>query len=565
MATMILEILISGIVLLTQQGKSMLTHVFTKTIFVSSAMLLASIAKADDFQLDAPITHVTLFNSGGAIVTRSATITLPRGSHRIVLNGFTADMDEDYGLRTNASAGIAKITYTEVDEQFIEGASYQRQRDLENQIRKLENIQKDDGAKIEAIDLQLGFLRDIGARSGQQAMDGFQSPDDLMTALERSFTFVKNASGDLLAEKSKISATIADRDREIAALRRALKETGDVETSTMKAAIGVEAPSGGSVTLTTTYLVENADWDLSIEANLDTANNQTEVMLFASVEQQTGEDWTDVNLTLSTNRPVMTIQSNMPTPQYLNLRDKVSIREEKQMALASPRFADRNLEEVIVTGSRITGVNTEFDLEFPIEALVSVAGDYSAQRFSLGSVRAPANFVVRANPNYDETAFLYADTVFSDIPAMNVNRVAVSRDGSFVGTGDWPQLLPNELLKLPFGVDDRVTVDVITVPSEDGDTGIFNRREVTEHKKKFVVTNNHDKAYTFEVFDARPNSMNEDLKIEPVRGTTKPTIMDADGQPGIVIWRKELAPGETWEINHWYRTSFPTDKRLVRQ
>lgn len=543
----------------------MLAYASTKTIFVASALLLATASKADDFQIDAPITNVKVFSSGGAVVTRSATLDLPKGSHRIVLNGFTANMVDDYGLRTNLSAGTATIAYTELDEQFLEGASYERQRELENQIRILEQAQKDDRARIEAVDLQLGFLRNLGTRSGQQAMDSFQSPDDLMAALERSFTFVKNASGDVLSEKSKINATILERDREIEALHRALRETGSLETSTMRAVVGVDAPSAGPITLTTSYLVENADWNLSLEANLDTTNDQTEVMLFGSIKQQTGEDWTDVNLTLSTNRPAMTIQPNMPTPQYLNLQDKATVREEKQMELAARRFADSNMEPVMVTGSRIASASTEFDLEFPIETSVTVPGDYSTQAFNLGSTRAPANFVVRANPNYDDTAFLFSDTIFADIPVLNINRVALTRDGSFVGTGEWPQLLPNELLKLPFGVDDRVAVDVITVPSEDGDTGIFNRRAVNENKKKFMITNNHNKAYTFEIFDARPNSMNEDLKIEPLRGTTTPTTTDVDGQPGIVMWRKELAPGETWEINHWYRISFPTDKRLVRQ
>lgn len=70
---------------------------------------------------------------------------------------------------------------------------------------------------------------------------------------------------------------------------------------------------------------------------------------------------------------------------------------------------------------------------------------------------------------------------------------------------------------------------------------------------------------TIEVLDTRPNSMNEDLEIELLRGSTRTTETDYDDQPGIVMWRKTVATGEKWEINHWYRVSFPTDMSVVQQ
>lgn len=530
-----------------------------------AALMASTSVVAEDFVADAPITGVKIHRNFGAIVTRSFSLDLPAGQHTIKVPDLTDQLNEDYALRASVMSGNAAISQVQLDEVYLPNVGREAQASLLAQLESLEISQSSDRTTIEAINMQLSFIQDMAKDAA--ASGDYSSPADMMEALQQTFDFVKANSGSLLNERQSLESAMKDRADQIKALRRELSQLGGTRESVMEGTLVVSSSASAPVTIAVNYLVEDATWDIDAEANLNTASNETELELYARVIQETDEDWNNVPVALSTTRPSANISISAPGPVYLNLQQQRRQAAQMLDSVRRSRLAESaQVEKVVVTGSRLKQYNSsQFDAELQLSGTISLAADGSEQRFFLLGQSVESEYTIRVVPRSSRSGFIYAKANFEDIPFIEAPYVSIARDSNFVGNGAWPTLQTGHELQLPFGADPKIDVETVTIPSEDGDEGIFNRKQVDETKRRFIVTNNHDVAMTIEVMDARPSSMNEDLEIELLRGSTRTTETDYEGQPGVVMWRKTVAPGEKWEINHWYRVSFPTDMSVVQQ
>ena len=540
------------------------------------AALLASTAiNADDFVADAPISAVKIHRNYGAIVTRSFSIELPAGQHTVTIPQLTDQLDEDYALRASVVSGNASINQVQLDEVFLPNVGRETQAALLAELEALETAQANDRTAIEAINMQLSFIQ--GMAKDAAAGGDYSSPADMMEALQQTFEFVKSNSGTLLNERQALEKTISGRADEISAVRREIEQLGGKREKVNEGTLRVSSPTDGVAEITLSYLVRNATWDIDAEANLNSTDNQTELGFYAEITQQTGEEWFNVPMVLSTTQPTTTIGVNTPRPVYWNI-EELKTYETEEVTVSGSRIKRQSVKKPTLDSFvNVAGALNElpsfgvpyssdtFDAEFNLTDPISVTADNSVQKVLVHQASISTSTNIRVVPSLQNSAFAYAVGEFTGVPFLQNVNVTLLRDNTYVGKGIWPTLQPNEELQLPFGSDPKIDVEVVTIPSEDGGEGIFNRKRVDETKKQFRITNNHSTPMTIEVFDALPNSMNEDMEVELLRGNTGATETDYEDQPGVVMWRETVAPGETWVINHWYRVSFPTDKRVVHQ
>jgi uncharacterized protein (TIGR02231 family) len=75
------------------------------------------------------------------------------------------------------------------------------------------------------------------------------------------------------------------------------------QTATMVARVNIDALQGTSVKLEFSYQLGDAWWWPVYDARLNTESGKIDLVQLAQVQQRTGEDWSNVKLTLSTARP----------------------------------------------------------------------------------------------------------------------------------------------------------------------------------------------------------------------------------------------------------------------
>jgi uncharacterized protein (TIGR02231 family) len=102
---------------------------------------------------------------------------------------------------------------------------------------------------------------------------------------------------DLLTTIQQLNDTIAKIDKQLAELN----ERKNKQTSEIHVIVTANAPSTAQFTIS--YLVQEASWYATYDVRAKNISQPINLQYKANVQQQSGEDWTDVKLILSTGNP----------------------------------------------------------------------------------------------------------------------------------------------------------------------------------------------------------------------------------------------------------------------
>lgn len=524
-----------------------------------STSLISAAAHGDDFTVAAPIEKVVVYRDGGAMVTRRGTVHMPAGEHTITVNRLPDFLDEDDAPIANFPAANTHLQGLTLSAGYSVKPSSEQQEALTAQIESLNLQIQTLQNKIQAKNMQLSFIRSLNKRQ-EDGGDAVMTVDDWGKAL----AFVGEQSADILAAIQGFEQASIKLKKSRSALQRELKATGAVRQDFTKAVLAVDNAVEGDVAFELSYFIEDAEWSLDVAARLDTGANKLAVRSSAAISQDSGEDWTDVSLALSNNQPSNELGEIKQEAKILTLIDPSEYRSRFiESDSLRKESASPNLEEIVMTGSRITRKKaTKFDRLYEISGKTSIPSTDEKEHVPLGSAEADTALVIRSLPSTDRTAYLFVDTKFSGLESARDIEATLSRDGHYVGQGSWPDLENNIDLSLPYGEDPAVEITYIEQAPEDGKKGFISRSNVKESRFLIGVTNHHSEAVTVEIFDQTPVSGHEDIDVRTIDGATRPTETDMDGKEGLKMWRKTVAPGEVWEIKHRYRVTFPAGSAL---
>jgi uncharacterized protein (TIGR02231 family) len=170
---------------------------------------------------------------------------------------------------------------------------------------------------------------------------------------------------------------------------------------------------------------------------------------------------------------------------------------------------------------------------------------------------------VRAVPALDSTAFLEAGFKHGEDAPLLPGRVAIYRDGIFVGRGQMAMTSREETVRLGFGADDKVKIARSTVRQTEGSTGIVSSAKTERREFKTAVRNGHEAPIRIVIEDQVPVSEIDEVKVELLPTTTTPTERDVRNRRGVLAWSFDAAPGEAKEIRIGWRVRWPADKAVI--
>lgn len=536
--------------------KRSLTHLLVSVSCISFA------ATADDITVEPPISDVVVYRDGGATVTRRGVITLPQGQHTLTINKLTeALIDERVSLSFNHSD--IRLHAMDLDFSYSETPASERQALLNAKLDELEEKERAITAEEQAKAMQLSFLRSLNQKT-PTGNEGLAFED-----WKNAIAFVGQQASTILGEIESLKKRRKSIKVQKDAIQRELSNTGLARQDYKVAKFDLLVPTRRDVVYELSYFVDDARWSLGLEGALDTDKKSLKLNSKAIISQHTGEDWSNVSLGLSNTAPSGDLGEIDQHPRFLSLTaPNETFKADHQRVeraimptlVQSPKAA--NMEEIYVTGTRVSTSSTAFDRMYRVSELASIPSSGEEEFIDLASDTSEVSLVVRSNPSADKTAFLFADTNLQDFDTLRSVEPILRRDGHFVGSGQWPDLVSNTNLELPYGADPAISVDYIEQAPDDGDSGLFGRNKAVEKRFLITVTNNHSTETMVEIFDQVPVAGHEDITVKILSASDRPTKTDMNGKQGLMMWRKTLAPGEQWKIKHQYRIIYPADMRL---
>jgi uncharacterized protein (TIGR02231 family) len=548
---------------------------FLTTSLVVLTALLAGRARAADLPASSAVDAVTVYPDG-ASVTRVVELDLPAGENAAVLKDFPLALDPS-SLRVEGEAG-AKLTIGAIDARPPRAASPANLPELDKRIEALKDERSNLQGAIDAANARRRFAE----RFADTSPAGIGEKGEARPISEWRAAFA--AVGDEIASAD---AAIRDAqrkqreiDREIARLEqdRAQKPPNKLE---VRIELAAAAPT--KATLRVTYAVRNARWSPLYDARLDTGARDRkpalELVRRAEITQSTGEDWSNVALSVSTVRTArggnapelnsLIVQYPQPPRPVASssgaLEDGIRYRGAPAAARVVEPLAGKAAQmQERAEEQQATADVSGFQVVFKIPGRVSVSASEGAKSLRVATATIAPDLSVRAAPVKDPTAFLEASFKQGEDAPLLPGRVSIYRDGVFVGRGLMAAAAKDETVRLGFGADDKIKIERTVLKRNEGSAGLIVTTSKTDERAfKTTVRNGHDFPIRIAIEDQLPVSENEEIQVEMLPSTTPPTASNIRDRRGVLEWAFEAKAGEVRDITFAWRIRWPKDKGVV--
>ena len=331
------------------------------TTLLFAFLFLFQPSAGDTTAVNSQVASATVFLRG-AQVHRTATVNLNRGTNYIRFEGLSPSLNEEtMQLRTNGDIILESIAKS-VD--YNSKSSDQQLDNLQSQKQTLEKQAEKTKAQLTVLDRKLNVLTNNQDISGENAKVSAVELRQAVDYFGEEFEAIEMKRLELNDELKKLNEQLANINREIAIINnKNRRAAGRVE-------MAIRSDARQQLTLDLSYFVSAAGWSPSYDARVENIGEPLEFEYKANISQNTGIDWENVNLTISSARPRRS--STLPTinPVYLEFYQPRKPRtSEIQMDAEPQQFKMQNLRSSGEAGiSQVSGVVLDAQTGQPISS-----------------------------------------------------------------------------------------------------------------------------------------------------------------------------------------------------
>lgn len=335
--------------------------------------------------------------------------------------------------------------------------------------------------------------------------------------------------------------------------------------------------------LSMSYYTNNAGWQPIYDIRVNSKTNAIKLVYKASVIQNTGIDWVNTKLILSTGTPNFTTTAPLFSPWYLqfyvpqlynalqgrvagvqvnamNLVQSFKTNEiivenetaKKEMGSSDVTTKPSTLDEYTTLKQGL--LNTSFEIDLPYD----IASNGEAHSINIKEAAIQSNLKNYAVPKLDADAYLLAEITNWQNLDLIPGNANIIMDDTYIGKSFIDPNTTADTLNLSLGKDKRVGVKRVLVKDAS-----FSKTKDANIKQTFTyeltVKNNKVKDVNVILKDQYPISNLKEIEVE---------LLNSDDaaineELGVLTWKLTLKPGESRKIRFSYLVKYPKDKKLA--
>ena len=496
------------------------------------------------------INGVKIFLSGAQVV-RTAKVFLDKGENEISIEGLSSQIDPQSILVSGNGDAMIKGVNFSIDYLKDKKKSPELIR-LQDSLKvlqlQLDNIVMSETVYTEEIALLNANKNTGGANTGVNA-ENLKKVADFFR--QRSIE-IRLKLIDFKNDKVKLTEKIAKVNDQLNEWNGKLNQPSGTITITMNADLK------SSAQLNFSYFVSSASWTPFYELHGKNVKSNIELIYKAAVRQQSGENWDDVHLTLSSGNPQMNNTKPILNPWFLDFYQRRMMRSQAmEKSSAAPMMMDAYSVEGAVSKDELKSVEViqsenAVTNEFEIQQNYTVKSGSKDVTVSIDKHTLPAQFNYYVAPRLDKTAYLIASINGWEQLSLLPGEANIYFENTFVGKSFIDPSSTDDTLKLSMGRDQRIVVKREKV--QDLSSVKFLGSNVS---KKFTyditIKNSRSELVSILIEDQIPITKNESIKIsedEISKG-------DLNTETGLIKWNVELKPGESKTIRLGYTVKYP--------
>ncbi len=494
---------------------------------------------------------------GSALVTRQVTVPEGKGTVELVVTPLPAQAIPN-SLYTEGSDGM-RVLSTRFRTRAVREDTRKAVRAKEEEIRTLtaeaERIKKE----MEVIQQNLQFLQKLenftGATMQGVAEKGMLNGETTI----RLTTFVMDTRAEKSAALVDLEQKLKGNGEATAFANRQLQELSAGSSKTENDAVIVvdkaNAPAG-SVRLN--YLVGASTWKPKYRLRAGSDNDPVQLESLAAIEQQSGEDWRDATLTLSTAQPSLNatlpdlipldvaitefdqgpmqndLSAGGPTVE-INRAQASAYRGQAQRAmvgndtktggdLLNKAAALDQAEELLAKdeGDQArTGIDSSGgpNVTYRLKGSLTVPSRRDPQLVEITRVEMAPTFFSKAVPVLSPRVFRLARITNTGDSVLLPGEATMYVGSDFVGRMTLPQVAVGEEFTVGFGVDPQLQIGRRLVKKSEMVQG---GNQVHSYEFRIIVRNFKTTPANLQVWDRLPRAGNSDVAVN--LGETKPAL-----------------------------------------
>lgn len=501
----------------------------------------------------APIVGVVLY-PGSALIERVATIRAGEG--KLEIPGIPANFDVQT-LRVEAETGIdvGEITLRESARSGPLNAEEER---LENEVRHLSERIAALDVDRKAAELELKYLDGLPS-PGETSHPANLAP--VLASLRQGSSQAQQRILAADAQKVQLERDLQARQSDLERVRPAVGEVRNLQ-------VHLNAKRDGKLHIY--YQLAEAGWRPAYRAALNAETAVVEMERTAQIAQRSGEDWSRVNLRLSTGQPRQKVSGPEPQTWDVSLRPEYRAEALSRYAPAAMAAAPAPMRMAKAAVAKpepeaeplfqAAEVQSEYTTEYVISAPLSVPSDGRKINVTLSKTQLPVKLQVQLSPRQEKAAYLMAR---GDLPegVWPAGEMQLYRNGAYVGTKPWDAGQRKGLV-LPFGRDELVKVTSSSVVAKNASSGFIGQRAERHVGDVYTVSNLHKRPVDLLVLEASPVSRDETIEVV---ATYNPPVSQEnwDERQGVVAWEQALGAGASQKFSVDYRITWPKERSVI--
>ena len=556
-------------------------------LLLSISLLATTIFANDKVTVKSTLHSVTVYTQG-AQLQHKANYTIKAGLSEVIVEGISPQIAA--GTIQVKATGSVVILDSKYEYYYPQPNIQVNATELPLKIRNAIKVLED---SIRIINFELRDINDeievlVAARKiiiSNGAVKGQGKVNDSIQLLKATVDYYTTKVSELnkkisALDRQKVKKTdlIADLDTRLNDLRNYAEQNNPTPEikGIPRIIITFMAKEAASGRIDLSYLASNAGWTPLYDIRSEAATGKISLTYKAQVRQQTGLDWDDVKLSISTNNPYANKTKPELSPWYIDYQEFRKQLQEKSKARSEAysddapaqnntamnmgfmySYSTNGVVEPAALGAEqfTTIVQQLISAEFKIDLNYSIASDNQVRMVLVKQSELNTSFRYYAVPKLDPGVYLVAQMTKLDELQLVPAKANIFFDGTYIGETYLDPTTMDDTLNLSLGKDPNIIVKRTLLKNQSKERIIQDKKE-RSFAYNIEVRNLKSSEIELIIQDQIPLTTNPEITIEK-SNLGKGSI---DEKTGLIEWQLKLKAKDNQTFDYDFKVRHPKDK-----
>ena len=540
-------------------------------------------------KIKSQIQKVTVYTSG-AQVNRKASYAVEKGITELIIEGVSPNIDPN-SLQVQATGDIIildskyHIFYPEPD--VVKNGNNVMPKKILQEIMALEDSLFDLSYDITEVQYKIDILNNekkIIENNG--SINGTGKVRDSLELLQDAIKFYHEQMMKINKELLTYQKNITLLKKEQKRMNKRLTDLQNYNTNNNyqhgqnkppvhQVIVTVSSETNVTGRIKLSYLVSQAGWVPMYDLRSSAADNKIDLTYKAHVFQNTGVDWKDVRLNLSTNNPYANKTKPTLNPWYLDYytyrNDGYSNYYEpgiSNTATGAPSMEAKEEEYKkfnmnkddfdAQTADNFTNIiNTLLSIEYEIDLPYSIKSDNEKNMVLVNTKTLDTEYMYYAVPKLDLAVFMVARV--TNLGELNLvpGKANLFHEGSYLGNTYINPSVMDDTLDFSLGKDPNVVVKRTLLKNDSKEKVVGEKIEKT-FAYKIEIRNHKSSTIKLIVQDQIPVSRNKEIEVS-IEDLSKGELNEVNG---IINWNARIKSGDKKEYDIKFKVKYDKTQNI---